>query len=634
MPVRSEDYRRYERKFKGRGYRILRIYSNNFRSMIGNKWSIIVISISFLFLFFSVLEVVFSAPAEEIQKTITEDLFSEKFFDIGPAGPDDLSVEAPLNSTFDISYTITNVGSNSSTPLVMVLLPNDKWEAEWWPFIGELQPGDSKSVSIGIRVPSTLENFSYIPENSREQEEPTNEETPEKTAPRSVGQSLDIPDDLGSLPLSDFGSFDIGSISSPFSFFGGSYIFRGQTTRMIMVFVIPDDVNTTSVLEGKEITMDPRISSAATLVSVDPEDYPLTPSQLVRAKTSTLEINIEGSKDGIRRVQMTALEYAEFRVSVRNIGTDTVSLSINPLLMPLYDPMWYVDFRDDSFFLDDKPSNELAPGEVREFHVTINSGYFTMKMPYNILIVVSEISNDGYNHIVAGKAVVEITGPPKEMTLEEKLFDTFWGGGFNYAKFLFIVLLTAVCGSGIIANDLKNNTFTLYLSRPITWYDYMIGKFLALSSILSIITLVPAVLVFVTRMAFVNESFMYILEHLWLLGGMILAYVVALVIISSIAMALSSMTKRGIFAGVGIFGLFIFASIVSDIMVDVFETEIFKVMNVNLMLKNLVKPLYGISYSSDQMGFNYGVVVIVCMVILVASWIMIFSKFNNKEVAR
>ncbi|MGA1793681.1 MAG: ABC transporter permease, partial [Thermoplasmatota archaeon] len=345
-------------------------------------------------------------------------------------------------------------------------------------------------------------------------------------------------------------------------------------------------------------------------------------------------VKVEDSKNGVRRMEMRSQEYREFRVKVRNTGSESMHLRFEALLMPLYDPSWYVNYWIEADYNEIRPLEELSPGEEWEYHVTVSSGYLSMKMPYNILVLATETSDGDYNHAVAQQVVVEITGPPRILSLEEKMFNTLWGGGFNYAKYLWIVLLTAVCGSGIIANDLRNNTFTLYFSRPITKSDYMVGKFLALSTILSVITLVPALIIFVARMAFINEPFIYILEHLWLLGGMLIASVVAIAIFSSIAMALSSMTNRGIFAGVGIFGSFIFASIVSDVMVEIFETDIFKVLNINLMMKNLIKPLFGISYNSGSMGFGYGVVAIVCLGLVAASWIAIFYKFNNKEVAR
>lgn len=43
---------------------------------------------------------------------------------------------------------------------------------------------------------------------------------------------------------------------------------------------------------------------------------------------------------------------------------------------------------------------------------------------------------------------------------------------------MFITLLYA--GSGMICNDIRNNLMEIYFSKPLRWYDYVLGKVLAL----------------------------------------------------------------------------------------------------------------------------------------------------------
>ena len=44
----------------------------------------------------------------------------------------------------------------------------------------------------------------------------------------------------------------------------------------------------------------------------------------------------------------------------------------------------------------------------------------------------------------------------------------------------FVALVAIFAGSGLIATDLKNNALSLYLSKPLSWMDYLIGKFAAI----------------------------------------------------------------------------------------------------------------------------------------------------------
>jgi ABC-2 type transport system permease protein len=218
--------------------------------------------------------------------------------------------------------------------------------------------------------------------------------------------------------------------------------------------------------------------------------------------------------------------------------------------------------------------------------------------------------------------------------MEQQFFNTFWGGEFNYERFLWIVLLTAVAGSSLISRDLKNNTFTLYFSRPLTWVDYAIGKFMALATALSLITIVPTVLIFSTKMAFLDEPFIFVIEKLPILGGMVLSYLIAIVFFSSVAMALSSMTKRGVFAGVGIFAYLVMAPIISDLLVEIFDNDHLKLLNVNLVLKSLFIPFFGLKYSESSMGFGYHLLVLEVLALIAICWGILFFRFHNKEVAK
>ncbi|MBN1390905.1 MAG: ABC transporter permease subunit [Candidatus Thermoplasmatota archaeon] len=632
MPIRTEDYRPYTKEHKGRGYRIFRIFSNTMSSLVRNKWTIIVMSFSFLFLFFSMLEIVFSAPIEEAESDITEDLFSKVYFDIITIDRNDLDIVAPLNSTFEVSYSVKNVGSNGTTPLCLMLLPNGYWEAEYDMVPGALGPGESLQLDVLITVPSTWQNFSYVPKRSPIDEKTDDGENGEIVEPRSKEQAFYTSEGMDQiLPGGSYG-LDLSSISSPYDLFPEAEVYQSVFSRPIMLVVMPGDIDLELSVKDSPNPLDPRISSLASMVSLDPSECSLSPERLISARTPSLEMRLKGD-EGPNRKSMTSQDYEELTLVIRNNGTETLRFRVEALIMPIADPSMYVEIWSPEGF-GPEADRGLAPGEEMVFIISISSGYYQMKMPYNVLIVGTEFSDQYYREVTVEQVIIEITGPPKGVSLEDKLFRTFWGGGFNYERFLWLILLTAVCGSGLIANDLRNNTLTLYLSRPITWVDYAAGKFLGLAATLSIITLIPAALVFITRMAFVNEPFSFVLGYLWLLGGMLLAYMVAIILFTSIAMALSSMTKRGIFAGVGIFGFFIFTPLVSDILADIFDSDVVKLLNINLMMKNLIKPLFGIPYNESTMGFGFEFVVLVCTAVLLASWAVIYLKFNNREVVK
>jgi len=60
------------------------------------------------------------------------------------------------------------------------------------------------------------------------------------------------------------------------------------------------------------------------------------------------------------------------------------------------------------------------------------------------------------------------------------------------APIVFVVMLYA--GSGMICDDLRNNLLEIYFSKPLSWWDYVIGKFMTLLLIGLALTGVPAIL--------------------------------------------------------------------------------------------------------------------------------------------
>ena len=70
---------------------------------------------------------------------------------------------------------------------------------------------------------------------------------------------------------------------------------------------------------------------------------------------------------------------------------------------------------------------------------------------------------------------------------------------------LFIGLLGVFGGAGLIANDLKHNALPIYLSKPISWKDYLIGKLAVMFILLSLITLIPGLLLFAEHLLLVDD---------------------------------------------------------------------------------------------------------------------------------
>lgn len=117
--------------------------------------------------------------------------------------------------------------------------------------------------------------------------------------------------------------------------------------------------------------------------------------------------------------------------------------------------------------------------------------------------------------------------------------------------YLILIVATAV-GSGCIADDLGSRSITLYLSRPIHLVDYLAAKSAAVAFWVGVAAIGPGVVGVVISAGLGLASGPVAFDALvafGAVGGLTTVFFTAL------AVALSTLTSRGLYAGVGIFGV-------------------------------------------------------------------------------
>ena len=72
---------------------------------------------------------------------------------------------------------------------------------------------------------------------------------------------------------------------------------------------------------------------------------------------------------------------------------------------------------------------------------------------------------------------------------------------------VFTLLLSSSAGAGLIANDLRTGAILVYLSRPLTRRDYVLGKLGVLLALNLSVTLVPGLLLYLIALALAPDQF-------------------------------------------------------------------------------------------------------------------------------
>src|SRR4029453_7035709 len=70
---------------------------------------------------------------------------------------------------------------------------------------------------------------------------------------------------------------------------------------------------------------------------------------------------------------------------------------------------------------------------------------------------------------------------------------------------VFVFFITMYVGAGLIANDRRANALQIYLAKPLTRVDYVVGKLATLIIFLTAVTWVPGMLLLLIQMMFAGN---------------------------------------------------------------------------------------------------------------------------------
>jgi ABC-2 type transport system permease protein len=145
------------------------------------------------------------------------------------------------------------------------------------------------------------------------------------------------------------------------------------------------------------------------------------------------------------------------------------------------------------------------------------------------------------------------------------------GGWFlNFLQFQGALagLLTAFVGPSLIAPDLTNGALSVYLSRPFSRAEYILGKGSVLGVLIASITLLPALLLFCVQSSLVGWTWLE--DNIFIAGGSLAVCGLMMALFILLGLAMSAWVRWRIVAGALILGVFAagkgFGAVVNAIM--------------------------------------------------------------------
>jgi len=170
--------------------------------------------------------------------------------------------------------------------------------------------------------------------------------------------------------------------------------------------------------------------------------------------------------------------------------------------------------------------------------------------------------------------------------IDASFFQTFVNVQNGFA--FFVALLV---GPPLVSRDLRNNALPLYLCRPFSRTEYVAGKMSVLLILLSLMTWVPQLLLFLFQSYL--EGARWFVDNLWIASAIFIGSVVWILLLALISQAVSALVKWRVIASGAILGLFFIPSVFAEVVNVIFRTRWGSIISLGALMKNISAGLFG-----------------------------------------
>ena len=156
----------------------------------------------------------------------------------------------------------------------------------------------------------------------------------------------------------------------------------------------------------------------------------------------------------------------------------------------------------------------------------------------------------------------------------------------------FAFVLTVLVAPPLISRDLANNALPLYLCRPLSRTEYVLGKMAVMVFLLSWVTWIPGLLIFFFQASLGGLE--WLLANLWMIQAIFIASMVWIIVLSLIALAVSALVRWRVVASGAMVGLFFVPSAFGAIVNELFLTRVGHLVSLWATMTSIWRGIFGI----------------------------------------
>jgi ABC-2 type transport system permease protein len=215
------------------------------------------------------------------------------------------------------------------------------------------------------------------------------------------------------------------------------------------------------------------------------------------------------------------------------------------------------------------------------FRSKLFTAFFAICFVYPLIAAILVYLHHNANAIALLKLNIKELVP-----INASFFQTFvvTQGAFGF----FLALLV---GPPLISRDLANNALPLYLCRPFTRAEYVLGKMSVVVILLSAITWAPGLLLFLFQSYL--EGARWFAANLWIAGAILLGSWVLILLLALLSQAISAWVKWRVVASAALLGIYFIPTAFAEVIEKLFYTRLGNLFSLPAVMRMIWSGLFG-----------------------------------------
>src|SRR5260221_5922582 len=145
--------------------------------------------------------------------------------------------------------------------------------------------------------------------------------------------------------------------------------------------------------------------------------------------------------------------------------------------------------------------------------------------------------------------------------------------------------LAVLVGPQQVSRDLTNNALPLYLCRPLTRGEYVVGKMSIIIILVSTITWVPGLILFLLQSYL--EGWSWFVDNIWIASAIFIGSLVLILLLALVSQTISAWVRWRVASRAALLGVFFIPTAFAAIVGEIFQTHWGHIFDLQALIANV-----------------------------------------------